>query len=237
MPMWGKDKIAEERRIAICIFDDVAEQCRETALKYYDTHLPFLLEACNDENPDIWQAAVYGLAVCAEFGGSVFTPLVGETLSRLNVVIRHPNASQPEFVMAYDNAVSALGKICQFHRDGIDLNQVIPAWLGCLPIKGDLIEAKVVHDQLCSMVERSDRELLGQNNQYLPKIVSVFAEVLCAGKDLATEQTASRMINLLRQLQQTLPPTTDSLHYSQFCQHRLLCHIVPTIYLFLDSFC
>ncbi|KAF9614584.1 hypothetical protein IFM89_019367 [Coptis chinensis] len=30
---------------------------------------------------------------------------------------------------------------------------VVPAWLSCLPIKGDLIEAKLVHDQLCSMVE------------------------------------------------------------------------------------
>ncbi|XP_019155502.1 PREDICTED: importin-5-like [Ipomoea nil] len=208
MPMWGKDKTAEERRIAICIFDDVAEQCREAALKYYDTYLPFLLEACNDQSPDVRQAAVYGLGVCAEFGGSVFKPLVGEALSRLNVVIKHPNALQPENVMAYDNAVSALGKICQFHRESIDSAQVVPAWLHCLPIKGDLIEAKVVHDQLCSMVERSDRELLGPNNQYLPKIVSVFAEVLCAGKDLATEQTTGRMVNLLRQLQQTLPPAT-----------------------------
>lgn len=207
-PMWGKDKTAEERRIAICIFDDVAEQCRETALKYYDTFLPFLFEACNDENPDVRQAAVYGLGVCAEFGGSVFKPLVGEALSRLNVVIRDPNALQAENLMAYDNAVSALGKICQFHRDSIDSAQVVPAWLSCLPIKGDLIEAKVVHDQLCSMVEMSDREILGPNNQYLPKIVAVFAEVLCAGKDLATEQTAGRMINLLRQLQQTLPPAT-----------------------------
>ncbi|GMY16117.1 importin-5-like [Fagus crenata] len=207
-PMWGKDKTPEERRIAICIFDDVAEQCREAALKYYDTFLPFLLEACNDDNSDVRQAAVYGLGVCAEFGGSVIKPLVGEALSRLNVVIRHPNALEPDNVMAYDNAVSALGKICQFHRDSIDSVQVIPAWLNCLPIKGDLIEAKVVHEQLCSMVERSDRELLGPNNQYLPKIVAVFAEVLCAGKDLATEQTASRMINLLRQLQQTLPPAT-----------------------------
>jgi len=33
-------------------------------------------------------------------------------------------------------------------------------------------------------------------------------QVLCAGKDLATEQTAGRMVNLLRQLQQTLPPST-----------------------------
>lgn len=205
-PMWGKDKTSEERRIAICIFDDVAEQCRETALKYYDTYLPFLLEACNDENPDVRQAAVYGLGVCAEFGGSVFKPLVGEALSRLNVVIRDPNALQPDNVMAYDNAVSALGKICQFHRDSIDSSQVVPAWLNCLPIKGDVIEAKVVHDMLCSMVERSDRELLGPNNQYLPKIVTVFVEVLC-GKDLATEQTVNRMTSLLRQLQQTLPPS------------------------------
>nr|POE60467.1 importin-5 [Quercus suber] len=154
-PMWGKDKTPEERRIAICIFDDVAEQCREAALKYYDTFLPFLLEACNDDNPDVRQAAVYGLGVCAEFGGSVVKPLVGEALSRLNAVIRHPNALEPDNIMAYDNAVSALGKICQFHRDSIDSSQV-----------------------------------------------------LCAGKDLATEQTASRMINLLRQLQQTLPPST-----------------------------
>ena len=29
----GKDKTAEERRIAICIFDDVVEHCREAALK------------------------------------------------------------------------------------------------------------------------------------------------------------------------------------------------------------
>ncbi|KAI4345306.1 hypothetical protein L6164_012442 [Bauhinia variegata] len=221
-PMWGRDKTPEERRIAICIFDDVAEQCREAALKYYDTYLPFLLEACNDDNPDVRQAAVYGLGVCAEFGGSVFKPLVGEALSRLNAVIQHPNALQPDNVMAYDNAVSALGKICLFHRDSIDSAQVVPAWLNCLPIKGDLIEAKVVHDQLCSMVERSDTELLGPNNQYLPKIVSVFAEVLCAGKDLATEQTFSRMVNLLRQLQQTLPPSTLASTWSSLQPHQQL---------------
>ncbi|KAJ6325862.1 hypothetical protein OIU76_003295 [Salix suchowensis] len=201
-PMWGKDKTTEERRIAICIFDDVAEQCREAALKYYDTYLPFLLEACNDENPDVRQAAVYGLGVCAEFGGSVFKHLVGEALSRLNVVIQHPNAKQPDNVMAYDNAVSALGKICQFHRDSIDSAQFLAlvfwyAFTDCHPLRMNSLPS----------IYRSDRELLGPNNQYLPKIVSVFAEVLC-GKDLATDKTLGRMANLLRHLQQTLPPAT-----------------------------
>ncbi|KAF7007891.1 hypothetical protein CFC21_022777 [Triticum aestivum] len=205
-PMLGKDKTAEERRIAICIFDDIAEQCRESALKYYDTYVPFLLEASNDDNSDVRQAAVYGLGVCAEFGGHTFRPLVGEALSKLNNVIRHPEAQHADNIMAYDNAVSALGKICQFHRDGIDAAQVIPAWLGCLPIKDDKIEAKVVHDQLCSMVERSDAQVLGPHSQYLPKIVSIFAEVLCNGKELATDETTTRMISVLKRFQQTLPP-------------------------------
>ncbi|XP_066371254.1 uncharacterized protein [Miscanthus floridulus] len=203
----GKDKTSEERRIAICIFDDVAEHCREAAVRYYDAYLPSLLEACMSENPDVRQAAVYGIGICAECGGSAFRPHTGEALSRLYNVIKHPNALDLDNAMAYDNAVSALGKICQFHRDSIDVSQVIPAWLSCLPIKNDLIEAKLVHEQLCAMLEKSEREFLGHNNQYLPKIVSVFAEILCAGKDLATEQTASRMINLLRQLQATLPPS------------------------------
>ncbi|XP_006650446.2 importin-5-like [Oryza brachyantha] len=206
-PMLAKDKTVEERRIAICIFDDVAEHCREAAVRYYDAYLPSLLEACTSENPDIRQAAVYGIGICAEFGGSAFRPHTGEALSRLHNVIKHPNALDLDNAMAYDNAVSALGKICQFHRDGIDASQVVPAWLSCLPLKNDLIEAKIVHEQLCMMLEKSDRELLGQNNQYLPKIISIFAEILCAGKDLATEQTFSKMVNLLRQLQTTLPPS------------------------------
>ncbi|XP_058087497.1 uncharacterized protein LOC131234581 [Magnolia sinica] len=86
----------------------------------YDPYLPFLLDACNDESSDVRQAIVYGIGVCAEFGGSVFKPLVGEALSRLNFVMRQPNALHSDNVMAYDNVVSTLGKICQFHRDSID---------------------------------------------------------------------------------------------------------------------
>jgi len=81
--MLGKDKTSEERRVTICIFDDVAEHCREAAVRYYDTYLPSLLEACESENPDVRQAAVYGIGICAEFGGSAFRPHTGEALSRL----------------------------------------------------------------------------------------------------------------------------------------------------------
>ncbi|XP_059276797.1 uncharacterized protein LOC132030992 isoform X4 [Lycium ferocissimum] len=208
LPMWAKEKTTTERCSSICIFDNLMEECPEAALKYYDSCLPLILDASNDEDPDVRQAALYGLGLWAEYGRSSFKPFVGEALSRINVVIMHLRAREHENESAYDNAVSALGKICQFHGESFDSAEAIPAWLNCLPIKADLEEAKDVHTQLCSMIERSYGELLGPNYQYLPKVVSVFIEVLCAGEVLATEDTAKRMINLLRHFQHTLPPAT-----------------------------
>lgn len=56
----------------------------------------------------------------------------------MNVVLQHPNALQAENLMAYDNAVSALGKICVFHRDSIDAAQVLKTFLVHIP-KGSFI--------------------------------------------------------------------------------------------------
>ncbi|XP_075078379.1 uncharacterized protein LOC107817027 isoform X4 [Nicotiana tabacum] len=208
LPMWAKENTTNERCISILIFDSLVEECPEAALKYYDVCLPLVLEASNDEDPNVRQNALYGLGLWAEYGPSFFKPFVGEALSRIYVVLTHLKARELENESAYDNAVSALSKIYQFHGESIDSAQVIPSWLNCLPIKADLVEAKLVHEQLCSMVERSDKELLGPNYQYLPKVVSVFAEVVCSEKHLATKETANRMINVLRHLQQTLPPAT-----------------------------
>lgn len=72
--------------------------------------------------------------------------LLAEALSRLNNVIGHPDALHSDNVMAYDNAVSALGKICQFHRDSIDAAQVFNIQLVCLPypLSLSIIEKLVV---------------------------------------------------------------------------------------------
>ncbi|GAB4851477.1 Importin-5 [Ancistrocladus abbreviatus] len=205
-PMWGNDKTPRERNFAICIFDSIVEQCGEAALKYFDPYLYQLLNASNDEQPDVQQAAAYGLGLCAEFGGSAFTPVVGDALPLLIDMTSHPNSKNYENLYAYDNAVSAICKIILFHRDSIDAAQVVPLWLNCLPIRDDVAEAKYVHEQLCSMVERSDGDLLGPNNENLPKIVAVLAEAIII-EELATEEAANRMIKYLKHLQQTLSPS------------------------------
>lgn len=108
----------------------------------------FLFDS-SKHHPRHVQNALYGLGLCAERGGSVFkpfvrgmillnplmrpfrhhvwsliNPMISEALSRINVVITHSNALEPENIKAYNYAVSALGKICHFHRENIDSEQV-----------------------------------------------------------------------------------------------------------------
>lgn len=126
-------------------------------------------------------------------------------LSELSIFIKDPNRS--ENAKACDIAVSAKGRICEFHRDCIDGSMFIPAWLSFLPLKEDLVEAKIMHEQLCSMVARLDRDLLGAGNQNLVKIIAVLLEVIEKGDKLATAQTINQMNNLLRQFGKTIPPS------------------------------
>ena len=45
-------------------------------------------------------------------------------MEKVKLVMSHPDAFQSENAIVTDNAVSALGKICEFHRDAIDAAKV-----------------------------------------------------------------------------------------------------------------
>ncbi|XP_059292135.1 uncharacterized protein LOC132045559 [Lycium ferocissimum] len=124
LPMCGKEKTPNERFTSIYIFDHLVEECPEAALKYHDVCLPLILNASNDEHPGVRQNALYGLGLWAEYDRSSFKPFVGEALARINKVIMHLRAREPKNELAYDNAVSALGKICQFHGESFNSAQV-----------------------------------------------------------------------------------------------------------------
>ncbi|KAK7290233.1 hypothetical protein RIF29_04507 [Crotalaria pallida] len=217
----GKEN-AKLRSIALSAFNIVAQRCREIGRRHCGTYLPILLEACNDKNPEIKEEAIRGIRICAEFGTPQFKLFVNKILSELSILMQSPQ-SVTENVKAHDIAVSALGRICEFHRDSIDGSRTVPTWLSLLPLKADLSEAKVMHEQLCLMVSRLDKDLLGAGNQNLVKIIEVFLEVIDKGDKLATPQTVMQMNNLLRQFGRLLPRNAfDTILLSLNTRHREL---------------
>ncbi|KAJ6289006.1 hypothetical protein OIU76_024904 [Salix suchowensis] len=204
--MWVKDKTVKERKIALKIFTDVVEEFQEEALKFCESELLLLFKACNDDEPEVQEVVAHGIGVAAAFGGSIFEPLVGEAVSALNANISNPMALHRDYIMAHDAAVTALGKICLFHKDRSNASEVFSTWLSHLPIKNNLLEVKIAHDLLCSIVEISKDEFLRRDFIHLPRIIATFAEILWADDDtLATKETTNRVINLLRDFKSSLP--------------------------------
>ncbi|CAN4114708.1 unnamed protein product [Withania somnifera] len=208
--MWSKDRIAEERRIVMHIFRNVAEQCREEAVRYYEEWIPRLLKIYDHKNPDVQQLVATAIGICAEFGGDFLKPHTAVIFNYFKFLMEHPDAKLPDNITAYEAAVSACGKLCQFVSEGIYTYEFIYLWLYNLPIRCNLDEAKISHEQLCSMIEMSENKVIGPQGIYIPQIIAIFAEVLWSGNNLATQETTKRMIKLLNKFQRELQPSVFS---------------------------
>ncbi|XP_070033090.1 uncharacterized protein [Nicotiana tomentosiformis] len=149
----SNDRTAEERRIVVHLFCDVAEQCREDAFRYYEEWIPLLLRVYDHNNPDVQQLVATAVGICAEFGGDILKPHTIVIFNHLKSVMEHPNAKCPDNIMAYEAAISTCGKLSQFVWEGIYTYKFILLWLSHLPIRCNLDEAKVSHELLCSVME------------------------------------------------------------------------------------
>jgi hypothetical protein len=209
VPMLASDRSPEERRVAACVFDDVFEHASENgaSLRYLNAFVGPCLAGCGDDDADLRQASVYGVGVMAAAVGRAFAPHVPGALAALARVIQAPDARSEENLNATENAVSALGKLCEFQRDAIpDAATVVSRWLACLPLREDVVEARAVHEQLVRMLQANDPHLLGPNCENLAKIVQTFAVAApTAGSSeklrLCTPETAGKMKAVLTEMQ------------------------------------
>lgn len=59
----------------VCIFDDIIEHCSPTSFKYVEYFRWPMLLNMRDNNPEVRQAAAYGLGVMAQYGGDDYRSL------------------------------------------------------------------------------------------------------------------------------------------------------------------
>jgi importin-5 len=199
-----KGRFPEERRVALCLMDDVIEHSPSGAAKYMSQVVPLLLAGCADRDERVRQCCAYGLGQAAEHRIEAFRPHVSLALQAVLAIVQAPDSRSEENETATDNAISSLGKLLEFHPEAVD-----PAlgalWLSYLPITADEIEARVVHAQLLRLVQKSDPRVLGVGNANLQKLVEVMVRVLAKGDKLIDSENAGGMATLLRQMQAALP--------------------------------
>lgn len=129
--------------------------------------------------------------------------MISDICKRLDGVIKHASSRAIENVHATENAISAMGKICQFQTSAIDLSVMLPIWVSYLPVQEDKIEARIIYAQLCQFIQRHTQIVFGPSYQNLRHVLHVFAVAL--GQGLVTEETSGQMRAILRQINSSLP--------------------------------
>jgi len=75
------------------------------------------------------------VGVCAQQLGQNFVPHVPGALQALAAVIQAAGAREEDNINATENAISSLGKMCEFQRQAMPSPEaVVPQWLAQLPI-------------------------------------------------------------------------------------------------------
>ncbi|TMW59136.1 hypothetical protein Poli38472_007281 [Pythium oligandrum] len=229
--------LPEDRKLALYVLDDVLEHCGPPAMSQMETFVPLLVDVLQTSEgyPPLVQAAAYGLGVCGRLGGPLFAHHAPSTLQLLLDVVALPHAQESYMRNATDNAVSAIGLICEHHANVVDAATLFPKWLSMLPLRGDIEESVQVLQRLCRYVRERNEFVLGADGRHVALVVRVFAETMAharsftrgVGEDAFGElrQAIADALALLRaslpqdamtQAWSTLTPTQQSALHALF---------------------
>ena len=157
-----------------------------------------LFAAVTDPDCQIRQAACYGVNVAARI--HEFGTVAKQAVQRLIMTISQPNSKNKKNLMPTENAVAALGNICEKHEAalGTDAGACWNQWIQNLPLTQDEEEGQVTHAQLLRLVQAQHASVLGPNTSNLPKIVHVFTQVY--KRDSCSEETSQGIAKVLMSL-------------------------------------
>jgi hypothetical protein len=211
--MGQKNSIETDQKIVVYIYDDVVEfGGNMVQSQLLPQILPsFMINATPDADCGLRQGAVYGLGVAAAVGGNYFTPYLNQTVEVLMNCITDPHAYEGNSGAATDNAISALGKLCDAHFESFpSASQIIDThWLQRLPLRVDEEESITVSNHLCSMLENQQRNMLvlGTNFKNLAKVITILMSVLTSKKSdgLWNKDLKERIQKILGALKQGIP--------------------------------
>jgi importin-5 len=205
--------LAEDRKLALYILDDVIEHCGAPAIAQTDVFLPLLVNVLQTSEgyPPLIQAAAFGIGLLAKLGGARFAPHARASQQLLLDVVALPHAQDAYMVNATDNAVSAIGLICVEHHTVVDAAPLFPQWLAMLPLRGDLEESCHVLQRLCGYVRDRNAFVL-QEPVHVAGLVRVFAQAMASGRAFEKHVDAelfaevkTAITDALAQLRATLP--------------------------------
>ena len=195
---------------AICVFDEILENIPDLARPNAHDFLQILVPYAASAAPDVRQSAAYGLGVAARTLGDAYLPYLPKVLEvlRADITAQGAFAEDSEMREANENALSALGKILlALGNRTPGFAEALGLFVSYLPIREDLVEAKIAIHVLCHFIKEAPETVFGGASFANGAIViRTFAEGAAA--DIIDGEDAKDVKAVVAQLLTRVPPET-----------------------------
>lgn len=195
---------------AICVFDEILEHIPELARPNAHDFLQILVPYATAAAPEVRQSAAYGLGVAAKTLGDAYLPYLPKVLEVLRADVSEQGAFAEESEMreANENALSAIGKILlALGAKTPGFAEVLGLFVSHLPIRADLVEAKISVHVLCHFIKEVPDVVFGGATFANGNIViTTFAEAAAASN--IDKEDANEVRAVVNQLLTRVPPET-----------------------------
>lgn len=193
LPHFGQllvaNRSADDKVAALNCLCEVVDHGGEAAWPLVSNIAAACLQFCGDQDAAVRRSANYGLAVCAQKGGSAFEPMVGQALASLHPTIVAAGARDEDNRFATDNAIDAIGRICKYRTASVNTAEILPVWMSWLPLKDDDDCARVSHEFLAELLESKNPAV----EQQMAAVMNALPPIMAADSKLATPEVQQRI--------------------------------------------
>ncbi|KAJ2356494.1 hypothetical protein H4S01_006688, partial [Coemansia sp. RSA 2610] len=122
--------------------------------KYAEALFPIFMDGLADKHAEVRSNAAFGVGAFVEGATIDASAYFGDILKALFPLIQladNPNNAR-------DNAAGCVARLILENADAVPLGDVLPAWVGALPIRGDHLEDMPVYDAVCFLLKHKRAE-------------------------------------------------------------------------------
>ncbi|GHJ88473.1 hypothetical protein NliqN6_4875 [Naganishia liquefaciens] len=191
-----------ERAFTIGSLGEVITGLQSGITQYTQPILAILSRTLQDSEAEVRSNSAFAAGALIEWSEVDLSPQFGALFTALSAFFKVDSTSSPDEVHAKDNAAGCIARMIIKNAAALPLEQILPVWLGGLPLTKDFIENKPVFDAIFLLFEKRQDVV----QPHLAHLLAVSSYVLQpAQQGQLTDETQQKLEQLLMALRSTVP--------------------------------
>ncbi|GAA5895652.1 uncharacterized protein JCM6883_001576 [Sporobolomyces salmoneus] len=199
------DRSTADRSTAIGSLAEVVNGMESASTQFAESLFPLFLQALADPEPEVQSNAAFAMGSLIFHSSTDLSSQYLTVLQALHPLFGLPDDGQSKHENAKDNACGAVARMMLKNQCAIPLDQVLPLFLGSLPLRRDFAESEMVFNALLTLLQQQNPTVLSS----LDHVLAIFASALKStegevyypsGDSQITIENKNRLVQLVKAL-------------------------------------